>query len=171
MKIIIQGTSAEIRESLKGLIDEKRLGEFLSTSGEDSAIELRQSIDDPEIWRFYESISWETFHLMDLIVTKSHNTNEKGAWLSMEELTSIPLGDGTRLTEKQVSARVGGAVRVATRMDIEPPIKYRYSKADSEKRVYVEDAALATHEQYLETHRREYERFLEEQGFANPRDS
>lgn len=165
MKITITGTPNEIRSLVEDVsLDITQLVRMMEQS---TMLELGEGYDDEKIMEFFNSVSWETVYLMDVIAKTALPTqrNDKGIFLGIDDLSDYDID------EKSASSRVGGSRRVCTRLNIDDVLFIRKTKKNKVKRYYLREDVISVLNQFLETYQDDYLEFIEDEGLDNPQDS
>lgn len=168
MEIIIKGTHGQVAAFFRELCSEDKSSEILARLAEAGILSTAEGKDDETIYQVFEDVSWETFHLAHLIFLQGED-DAKGRFLTLEQLEAIPLGNSETLTEKSMSARVGGAKKVCKRFGLKEFVLDIKMMSKGEKRYYLASDAISTVEQLLTDIDDDYKEWLEEMKFHYPK--
>jgi hypothetical protein len=163
MKITVSGTQAELVQFFKAFkVDAQKFKQLV----ESGLVEKEVSIDDEEIYKVLNEVSWESIWLAELIM--EHGTDEgqidsQGIYLTPKQIQEIG-----GIDERAASARVGGFKKVGSRLEVETDILFiKFKKG--EKRYYLYDEAISTLKQFIENSEEDYREHLEDNEIPDPR--
>lgn len=163
MKITVTGTQVELTKFFKAFnVDPQKFKALV----EGGLVEKADVIDDKDIYRVLDGVSWETIWLAELILEhgmKVKQEDANGVYLTPEQVEEF--GD---LGERAASARVGGAKKVSSRLEVDDEVLSIKIKK-GEKRYYISEGAISTFKQFLEAKDDEYRGYLEDNDIADPR--
>ncbi len=168
MEIIIRGTHGQVAAFFRELSSGEKASETLARLAEAGIVSATEGRDDETIYQVFESVSWETFHLAHLIFLHGED-DSKGRFSTLEQLEAIPLGNSETLTEKSMSARVGGAKKVCKRYGLKDFVLDIKMMPKGEKRYYLAADAISTFEQFLTDIGDDYKEWLEEMKYHYPK--
>ena len=162
MKITMTGTQMELANFFKEFnIDPQKFKALV----EGGLVEKADHVDDKEIYKVLNDVSWETIWLAELILEhgmKVKQVDANGVYLTPEQIELFG-----ELSERAASARVGGCKRVSSRLEVEDILSIKTKKG--EKRYYLSEAAISTFKQFLEKNDDDYRGYLEDNDSADPR--
>jgi hypothetical protein len=163
MKITVTGTQMELTKFFKAFnIDPQKFKALV----EGGLVEKADHVDDKEIYKVLQDVSWETIWLAELILEhgmKVKQEDANGVYLTPEQIELFG-----KLGERAASARVGGSKRVSLRLNVEDDVLSIKMKK-GEKRYYLSEAAISTFKQFLDTYDDDYRGYLEDNDIADPR--
>jgi hypothetical protein len=162
MKITVTGTQMELTTFLKAFnIDPQKFKALV----EGGLVEKADLVDDKELYKALNDVSWDTIWLAELILEhgmKVKQEDANGVYLTTEQIERFGA-----LGEKAASARVGGSKRVSSRLGLDDILLIKMRKG--EKRYYLSEATISTFKQFVENYDDDYRGYLEDNDIADPR--
>jgi hypothetical protein len=161
MKITIEGTQEQLLTFFKALASNGNSTEILTRLAEAGVLTTEAGNDNEAIYQALEDLSWETIYLAHLIFLRG-DEDAKGKFMSCDQLKNIPYTtEGDKMSERSMSARVGGAKKVSKRHKLKNNILDIKLMPGREKRFYLSADVITTFEQYLEQENAHYKAWLE----------
>jgi hypothetical protein len=162
IEIRIRGSESEIGNFMA----ENRFLEPLLKAGKIST-EISKGWVNPKMFDAIYELSWWTIHFAHIILIHGHEDN-MGRYVTKDELLGYKLNsDGEKFeSDRNPSARVGGAKRVSHRCNLPEILKIK--RVSGEKRYYLTPEAMPSLEQVINTYNNYYREFLEGEGYFYP---
>lgn len=164
MEITVKGTQEQLLAFFKGLSSNENTSEILTRLAEAGVLSSVKGNDSEAIYQALETLSWETIYLAHIIFLRGEE-DDKGKFMSYDQLKDIPYtSEGDTMSERSMSARVGGAKKVSKRHGLKCYLLDIKLMPGKEKRFYLSADALTTFEQFLEREKDHYKEWLDDGG-------
>lgn len=156
----INGTEKQIRNFFMEFLGEARTKNLMQVLQDTDSIEKEDLSENP-LYEHFDSLSWETVYLAHIVEVKGRIDSSDNKYLTYDEIVSL-----TDLSEKQISARIGGTSKVANNLGTGAYLESGFKKG---KRACILRAEARPVLMYaLEESSDGYEEWLDNHDLENP---
>ena len=165
IKLELEGNQEEIEKLFEKVFPDDKGRELLATAINSGILSTNIKEDYSQrnaVFNVLDGSSWSSFYLLHLIFL--HGVEVAGG----KTVSFAILQDIGRFESRNISNRIGGLNKVATRLGVTPFIKIDSDRSGSEKRCILSPAAYGGVEYALEQWDDDYRRWLSNDGTDYP---
>jgi len=173
MNIVLEGTQMEMTEIISTILQSSKTVNLVTSQDANLYIKPSGSLEPDDVeerdyWDAFERVSWEIIYLAHLVLVYKEGEDSRGEYISMDKLLSIDIGNGVNLSQRQISARVGGAKRVTKSFNIDSMMDFARTKSSMTKRIYIFRSCIEQLHRFLEESDATYRQWMESEGLTFP---